>query len=99
MMTSAQRQSLQSRLRDFHSQAEKELQTYYGIDKQLHDLIKKQEVGESAMRVYSHMIVPNQETIRAREEQLKKLEKQISLLDNAKVETMSDEEFQHYINS
>lgn len=98
-MTSQQRQSLQSRLQDFHSQCKKDLQTYYNIDKQLHDLMKRQEVGESAMRVYSHMIVPNQETITAREEQLRKLERQISLLDNVAVETMIDEEFQQYINS
>jgi len=45
------------------------------------------------------MIAPNQESVRAREEQLRKLERQISLLDNVAVETMTDEEFEQYINS
>lgn len=99
MMTSKQRQSLQSTLRDFFRKAEAELQTYHENDRRLHDLMQRQQVGDAAMRVYSQMIVPNQETIQVREEQLRKLEKQISLLDNVSVETMTNEEFQQYINS
>lgn len=98
-MRSTQRQSLHSTWRDFSKKAEKELQTYRVIDKQLYELMKRQRVGQSAMRFNSYIIVPNHESIKARKEQLKRLENQISHLKNVAVETMTEAEFEQFINS
>ena len=88
--------TLKKGLTVFVEPAKKELEQFEKIDERLQNEMKNQSSSEGAVRIYLKMILPNQEIIKSRKEQIEQLERQIELLDNPEVENMNEEEFINY---